>query len=335
MAKSELTIKERYKIDIFPENILGKGSYGIVYKAVDVRDKTDLAAKSINGEKHPKLFKDNRQQLFELDHQNLTKIMDLYQTEKTFWIIMELCNHGDLNDFFRKKNPNMHQKVEIMTGIAQGITYLHSKDVIHRDIKPDNILMASEFPLIPKLTDFDLIKSLNYSNETMNSNVGTLAFKAPEFFTRTGGKLKYHKNVDIFAAGLTFLAMIQVKDHHKKLIPHIETPLDDSEIHTPIGQLIAERLKYNVPELNIVTINSSANTQEELTENSLRQLISRMTCHNPEERLLTGGVLNLLGQVRVIQIVIILNEFSRIIISLNKQCNICHFHFSTSLCKYL
>ena len=307
MAKNELTIKGRYKIDILPENILGKGSYGIVYKAVDVRDKTDLAAKSINGENHPKLFRDNRQNLFELDHQNLTKILDLYQTDKTFWMIMEFCNHGDLNYFFRKKNPNIHQKVEIMSGITQGITYLHGNGVIHRDIKPDNILMASEFPPIPKLTDFDLSKSLNYPNETMNSNVGTLAFKAPEFFTRVGGKLKYHKNVDIFAAGLTFLAMIQVKDHRKKLIPHIETPLDDSELHTPIGQLIAERIKYNVPELNIVTINSSASTYEEKTENSLRQLISRMTCHNPNERLTTGGVLNLLGQVRVEQIMIILN----------------------------
>ena len=263
-AKSELTIKGRYKIDIFPGNILGKGSYGIVYKGVDVTDEIDIAAKSIDGEKHPKLFKDNRQNLLELNHINVIKILELYQKEKTFWMMMEFCNHGDLNDFFRKKNPDIHTKVEIINGIAQGIAYLHRKDVIHRDIKPDNILMASEFPPVPKLTDFDLSKSLSTPSETMHSNVGSLAFKAPEFFTRVDGKLRYYKNVDIFAAGLTFLAMIQVKDHRKKLKPHIETPRDDSEMHTPIGQLIAERIKYNVPELNIVTINSSANTHEEM-----------------------------------------------------------------------
>ena len=297
-AKSELTIKGRYKIDLFPGNILGKGSYGIVYKAVDVTDRSDIAAKSIDGEKHPKVFKDNRQNLLELDHGNIIKILELYQIDKTFWMMMEFCNHGDLNDFFQKKNPNLHTKVEIINGIAQGIAYLHSRDIIHRDIKPDNILMASEFPPVPKLTDFDLSKSLSTPSETMHTNTGSLAFKAPEFFNRVG-KLKYHRNVDIFAAGLTFLAMIQVKDHRKKLIPHIETPRDDSELHTPIGQLIAERIKYKVPELNIVTMNSSASTYEEKTENSLRQLISRMTCHNPSERLLTGGVLNLLHlQVR-------------------------------------
>ena len=296
-AKSELTIKGRYKIDLFPGNILGKGSYGIVYKAVDVTDRSDIAAKSIDGEKHPKVFKDNRQNLLGLNHGNIIKILELYQIEKTFWMMMEFCNHGDLNDFFRKKNPDIHTKVAIINGIAQGIAYLHREDIIHRDIKPDNILMASEFPPIPKLTDFDLSKSLSTPSETMHSNVGSLAFRAPEFFNRVG-KLRYHRNVDIFSAGLTFLAMIQVKDHRKKLIPHIETPQDDSELYSPIGSLIAERIKYKVPELNIVTMNSSASTYEEKTENSLRQLISKMTCHNPKERLLTGGVLNLLGQVR-------------------------------------
>ena len=316
-AKSELTIKGRYKIDLFPGNILGKGSYGIVYKAVDVTDRSDIAAKSIDGKKHPKLFKDNRQNLLELDHGNIIKILELYQIDKTFWMMMEFCNYGDLNDFFRKKNPNIHTKMEIINGIARGIAYLHSRDIIHRDIKPDNILMASEFPPIPKLTDFDLSKSLSTPSETMHTNTGSLAFKAPEFFTRVGGELRYHRNVDIFAAGLTFLAMIQVKDHRKKLIPHIETPRDDSELYSPIGPLIAERIKYKVPDLNIVTINSSANTYKEKTENSLRQLISRMTCHNANERLSTGGVLNLLEQVRVKQIMIILNVFSRSIINQN------------------
>ena len=84
----------------------------------------------------------------------------------------------------------------------------------------------------------------------MSSNVGTLAFKASEFFQRTTpGKIEYHRNVDIYAAGLTFLALLQAEKGQKMLIPRIETPMDDSELHTDsIGRLIAERIKYNVPE---------------------------------------------------------------------------------------
>ena len=82
----------------------------------------------------------------------------------------------------------------------------------------------------------------------MTSNVGTLAFKAPEFFQRTSpGKIEYHRNVDIYAAGLIFLAILQIKKR-KQLIPQIETLMDDSEFYVQsIGQLIAERIKYKVP----------------------------------------------------------------------------------------
>ena len=116
----------------------------------------------------------------------------------------------------------------------------------------------------------------------MTSNVGTLAFKAPEFFQRTSpGKIEYHRNVDIYAARLTFLAIFQAKKGKKMLIPQIETPREDSELHVPsIGLLIAERIKYKVPELNIVRVRGCCTW-----------LISQMTCVEPEERLSASEVL--------------------------------------------
>ena len=125
----------------------------------------------------------------------------------------------------------------------------------------------------------------------MTSNVGTLAFKAPEFFQRTSpGKIEYHRNVDIYAAGLTFLAILQAEKGKKMLIPQIETPMDDSEIHVlSIGQLISERIKYKVPELSIVKI--------EGPQEIVKWLINQMTCVNPEERLPALKVLDCLKNV--------------------------------------
>ena len=137
------------------------------------------------------------------------------------------------------------------------------------------------------MADFDVSKCLDPEVETslMTSNVGTLAFKAPEFFQRTSpGKIEYHRNVDIYAAGLTFLAILQVEFGKKMLIPRIETPMDDSELHAPsIGQLISERIKYKVPELSIVKLEGPLR--------NLKWLVSQMTCVNPEKRLSASKVL--------------------------------------------
>ena len=126
----------------------------------------------------------------------------------------------------------------------------------------------------------------------MTSNVGTLAFKAPEFFQRAMlGKIEYHRNVDIYAAGLTFLAMLQA-EKGKLLIPQIETPMDESELHAPsIGLLISQRMKYQVQTLQIVTLNGPAE--------NLKRIISQMTCVNPEERLSAEEILDHLGKESV------------------------------------
>ena len=217
-------------------------------------------------------------------------------------MMMPFCEHGDLNYFYKRNEVSHEMNIDGMKQIMAGISYLHSQDIVHRDIKPGNILVSAETPLRLLLADFDVSKCLDPEVETslMTSNVGTLAFKAPEFFQRTSpGKIEYHRNVDIYAAGLTFLAILQAEKGKKMLIPQIETPMDDTELHVPsIGLLISERIKYNIPELNIVTLNGPLS--------NLKQLISEMTCVNPEERLSAVKILDILswqsvthGQVRV------------------------------------
>ena len=195
--------------------------------------------------------------------------------------------------FYKTIKVSNETKIDGMRQIAAGINYLHREDIVHRDIKPGNILVAFEDPFQVLLADFDISKCLDIEVETslMTSNVGTLAFKAPEFFQRTSpGKIEYHRNVDIYAAGLTFLAILQAEKEKKMLIPQIETPMEDSELHVPsIGPLISERIKYKVPEVNIV--------KTEGEQKSLKWLIRQMTFINPEEHFTAQEVLNSLKQL--------------------------------------
>ena len=276
-----------YSIDT--RDVLGQGAFGIVYKGRDAKKNT-IAAKRIDGDKHPRILTQNLDRFLQLDHLNVMKILDVAKTDKVLWIIMPFCELGDLNQFYETREVSSEENTDLMKQITAGIKYLHSKDIVHRDVKPGNILVASQFPLRLLLADFDVCKCRDPEVETslMTSNVGTLAFKAPEFFQRTSpGKIEYHRNVDIYACGLTFLAILQAEKGKKMLIPQIETPMDNSEFYVQsIGQLIAERIKYKVPELNIVKI--------EGPQKRLKQMISLMTCLNPEERLSAGRVLYIL-----------------------------------------
>ena len=284
-AKKHLLKVKSYTIN--QTEVLGTGAFGVVFRGSDAKKNT-IAAKRIDGDVHQRVLTQDLGKLMELDHPNVIKILDLEKTESILWMMMPFCELGDLNYFYKTRVILGNTNLDVMKQIMAGISYLHSQGIVHRDIKPANILVSNGPRL--RLTDFDVSKCLDPEVETslMTSNVGTLAFKAPEFFQRTSpGKIEYHRNVDIYAAGLTFLAILQAEKGKKMLIPHIETPMDDSELHVPsIGLLISERIKYKVPELSIVKI--------EEPQEILKWLISMMTCVDPEERLSASIVLDLL-----------------------------------------
>ena len=104
---------------------------------------------------------------------------------------MEFCDLGDLNQFFKSyySQLTIEMKVKLMKQIMNGIAFLHDRNIVHRDIKPGNILLAStpEHNVVVKLGDFGLSKILDPDSLTsaMSSNVGTLSFKAPEFWNTT------------------------------------------------------------------------------------------------------------------------------------------------------
>ena len=191
---------------------IGQGSFGTVYKAFNLTTKSVCALKCLtldpNGEQEVKALKRSRHEHV-VSYQNSVKYPSW---SSNLWIEMEYCNGGSLNDYFFTHPPNFKQTLIFMKQVSSAVAYLHKIKVIHRDLKPDNILIVqksrSQTPTA-KIADFGLAKAIaegqfsgNMEQYYMSSFCGTEHFLAPEVY----GK-RYTYKADIFSMGVIFYAL--------------------------------------------------------------------------------------------------------------------------------
>ena len=277
-----------YTIDY--NDMIGHGGFGYVYRGTNKVGVT-IAAKFIDHHCHPKFAFEEASKCLKIRdvHPNIIDIFDVEECEGKIVICMEYCKFGNLRTYFSTHPLVTKDKVVLMAQIADGLAHLHMKDIIHRDVKPENILVQEDENGRPvaKLSDFGISKILEVGvPSTMSSDVGTSAFKAPEFWQRDKeGRLQYKRAVDVFAAGLTFLAMLQT-DTDKKLAPGIEEThsLDVSEQEQPIGYTMYVRMKNRQTIPNII-----ANEGDEMALR-VKSLIREMIHVVPEGRKVADDV---------------------------------------------
>ena len=304
MAASNGQLKVHdYTINIIKP--LGRGAFGTVYKGSDKYQNT-VAVKQIAKTDKKKANTEVEQcrclKEKHLIHKRIVQIHDVKYWEGSTWIVMELCDMGDLNDFFLNfyHRINTEMKLTIMMDIAEGIAFLHHNDIVHRDIKPGNILLKTDdLHIMVKLGDFGVSKFLDSNDMTsaMSSNVGTFLFKAPEFWEKTpGGRVRYHRNVDVYAAGLTFLAMMQAVPG-KNLVPKAECFLKPSETKMPIGLVAFDRSLNEKNDFRILDSPQSSNDSPPIK--NLRCIVEAMTRFSPEDRIAAREIIYRMDAARV------------------------------------
>ena len=160
-----------YEVDLSMDDLLGEGTFGCVYKAKRLDDNQPVAAKMLK--KYEPNLKDPivQRDIESLDkipkHKNVVSILHHEAVAGEYWIFMELCDLGDLRDYFRKNKPDIAFKLHVMVESMTGLNFLHENDIINRDLKPQNILLQYQdgYPLpAVKITDFGLSKFLSEGN---------------------------------------------------------------------------------------------------------------------------------------------------------------------------
>jgi len=187
--------------------ILGEGTYGIVYKAVNCDTGDVVALKRIRlesvDEGVPCTAIREISLLKELDHPNIVKLSDVIHTEKKLTLVFEYLDQ-DLKQFMDERNgvisPEMMRS--FLYQLFKGVAFCHNKRVLHRDLKPQNLLINRKGEL--KLADFGLARGFGIPMKNYSHEVVTLWYRAPDVLL---GSRKYSTPIDIWSIGCIFAEM--------------------------------------------------------------------------------------------------------------------------------
>lgn len=169
--------------------LLGKGAFATVYRVQTKSEGTIYAAKEIDKRRFIKngvldiKFDNELQIMRKLKHPNIVDYVDCQSYESWIYIIMEYIPYGELSkELSTKGRLPEHEVQHITKQTLRALDYLHRQGITHRDIKPDNILIASRNPLVIKLSDFGLSKSVIDQETFLKTFCGTLLYCAPEVY---------------------------------------------------------------------------------------------------------------------------------------------------------
>jgi len=205
---------------------LGQGSYGKVYKVRNSSTGEECVMKIISTKKTDQAMFQNEVTLMKeintLSSPHLVKYITSYVREKEleYVIIMEYCNGGSLEDIIKKYKEREeyipeHMILKFMKQILLGVMVLHKNKILHRDLKPGNILVDSNGNL--KLSDYGISKQLSGSMSYAQTIAGTLLYSSPEVLKGE----KYNFCADIWSLGCIFHELCCLKPPNPENNPYL------------------------------------------------------------------------------------------------------------------
>ncbi|ORX56194.1 Pkinase-domain-containing protein [Hesseltinella vesiculosa] len=194
---------------------LGKGNFATVYKAMSRADeakpsesRTYVAVKALSKAKFgrkPRMLKSLVQEISILmsleSHPCVIKINKVFDEPRWIFVVLEFASHGDLFDFVTEKLSLTEEETRfIFFQLFEGTSFLHSRNIVHRDLKLENVLVVDKEKLQIKITDFGLAKMMQRC-ELLDSQCGTPNYVAPEILDPTGIRA-YGNACDIWSLGV-------------------------------------------------------------------------------------------------------------------------------------
>lgn len=198
----------RYEV----QEIIGVGGMSVVYKAYDNVDDRIVAIKILkdeflNNEEFKRRFKNESKAIALLSHENIVRVYDVNFGEKLQYIVMEYIDGITLKEYINKQNSiTWNDAVYFMTQILRAVQHAHDKGIVHRDIKPQNIILLPNGTL--KVTDFGIARFSRSETKTLTEQaIGSVHYIAPE---QAKGE-QTDERADIYSMGVVLYEMLAGK----------------------------------------------------------------------------------------------------------------------------
>ena len=198
-------INDRYEVT----KLIGEGGMANVYLGYDTILERDVAIKVLRGdladdEKFVRRFRREAQNASLLSHPNIVQIYDVGEDDGNFYIVMEYVKGQTLKQLIKKRGKlTVPETVDIISQLTDGLAHAHDSYIIHRDIKPQNIMILEDGMV--KITDFGIAMAINASDLTQtNSVMGSVHYLPPEQASGKGSTIKS----DIYSLGIMMYEML-------------------------------------------------------------------------------------------------------------------------------
>lgn len=230
--------------------LLGRGGFASVYRAYHRRSRQEIAIKIINKMKIHEMNINHRVQNeillhIPLEHENIVHAWHAFEDEENIYIVMELCSGGNLYKLLKKRGKmSESEAVAVIRQLLQALEYLHSNNIIHRDLKLSNILLVTDAAssggdhldrqsLRIKVCDFGLAIQLTHPDEEHFTLCGTPNYIAPE----VASQQNHGYPADLWSVGCLFYSMV------------VGTPpFEQNNVHDTLQSIIKGEFKQPKPE---------------------------------------------------------------------------------------
>ena len=264
---------------------IGQGAFGKVNLGLNVLTGRVVAIKSFKTtpikkfQHRMKKIQYETELMKRFNHKNITKILEVFNDEEYMLIIMEYINGGNLFSFVKKRRKLSEKMAKFLfRQIILGIQHIHSKNVVHRDIKLENILI--DFDNNVKICDFGIGKVLENEDELLYDKCGTPMYMAPEIILANDDNGYKGFPVDIWSSGITLYIMLSGS------LPFIKNKNNNKE------DMALNSIK---DKNNIFLQNQIVNVKPKEIENisiEAKNLLKGLLNKNPSKRLTCSQILN-------------------------------------------